>query len=74
MNAGPRTVFFALDHGIPLNCALDQVVDMLQTETSQTIIKIDEENEEDHLIHAIESSHLKDRVSNMVGNLISLLA
>ena len=61
LNQGPRTIFFALKKDVAPSCALDQIIHILDTEPTQTLIKI--ERTEEYLISGLKNSVLiKDRV------------
>ena len=61
LNQGPRAIFFALKKDIAPSCALDQIINILVTEPTQTLIKF--ERPEESLISALTNSDLiKDRV------------
>jgi hypothetical protein len=62
LNLGPRTIFFALKLNISPACAIDQVINILNTEKIQTMIKV-ERNDYNSIIPALVNSPiLEERV------------
>ena len=63
LNRGARTTFFALKKDVSPLCAVDQVIHILETERTQTIVKFDRPEVSD-LVRAFKNSKSLDgRVS-----------
>ena len=72
LNRGARTTFFALKKDVSPLCAVDQVIHILETERTQTIVKFDRPEVSD-LVRAFNSSKKLDgRVSKLIFNLTRL--
>jgi len=62
LNIGSKTLFLGCNPQTELINATDQLVNILETESFKTIIKIDDEKNEGSMIEVISRSTLKDRV------------